>query len=60
MGLQVQHRLQSLVLQVPLSHGAAPQPALMGEPAGISHLVPAITPRAWPCLHLKVQQEALI
>lgn len=30
------------------------------EPAGISHLVPAIMPPGWPCLYLEVKLEVLM
>lgn len=30
------------------------------EPAGSSHLIPVITPPAWPCLYLKVWEKALM
>ena len=33
---------------------------VMEPPAGSSHAIPAISPPAWPCLYLTMQQEVLM
>lgn len=48
-----------LCCTIPWLQDKLSQLVLTEKPEGSSHLVPAITPPAWPCLYLTVQQEVL-
>lgn len=49
----------SCTAQTPWLQDQVSQLILVEEPAGSSHLPPAIMPPAWPCLYPTVQQELL-